>query len=93
MGGKWTPTYDFPYNSTSYSITTPCFCPEGTTLIFASNMPGGYGGTDLYRSVLLEGKWSKPKNLGRGINSKGNEVYPFVSESGIFSLHLTDWEV
>ena len=67
----------------AYSITTPCFSPDGQYLYFGSNMPGGFGGADIYRSRLIDGAWSEPENLGSGINTPGNEVYPFMSEDGL----------
>ena len=79
---SWVPREDFPHNHPEYSFTTPCFCPEGKYLYFSSDMPGGYGGTDLYRSEWKDGAWGEPVNLGGDINTGGNEVYPFLSERG-----------
>jgi hypothetical protein len=43
-------------------------------------MPGGYGGTDIYRCMKLEnGSWGAPINLGREINTPGDEMYPYIS--------------
>jgi hypothetical protein len=55
-------------------------CPfvRGRYMVFASEMPGGYGGFDLYYSVFRKGKWSAPVNLGSGINSAGNEYRPVL---------------
>lgn len=80
--GFWIPTEDFPYNHPDYSVTTPCFGPEGRVLYFASDMPGGMGGTDLYSSEWKDGAWGKPVNLGNKINTGGNEVYPYMAASG-----------
>jgi len=80
--GEWDNTGDFKYNNIEYSITTPCFSPDGHYLYFASDMPGGYGGTDIYRSTFAKGEWSEPVNLGEIINTKGNEVYPFIASNG-----------
>ena len=80
--GEWINSTDFKYNSVEYSITTPCFSPDGNYLYFGSDMPGGYGGTDLYRSTFINGEWAEPVNLGKRINTKGNEVYPFIAENG-----------
>ena len=80
--GEWINSADFKYNSVEYSITTPCFSPDGNYLYFGSDMPGGYGGTDLYRSTFINGEWAEPVNLGKRINTKGNEVYPFIAENG-----------
>jgi hypothetical protein len=55
-------------------------CPfvRGRYMVFASEMPGGYGGFDLYYSVFRKGKWSAPVNLGPGINSAANEYRPVL---------------
>jgi outer membrane protein OmpA-like peptidoglycan-associated protein len=45
-------------------------------------MPGGYGGTDIYISRLINGIWSKPENMGSKVNSVGNEMFPFIDEAG-----------
>ena len=80
--GEWDSLVGFEYNNIEYSITTPCFSPDGHDLYFASDMPGGYGGTDIYRSTFANGEWSEPVNLGEIINTKGNEVYPFIASNG-----------
>lgn len=48
-------------------------------IIFSSNKSGGTGGFDLYRSYLVdEFNWSKPKSMGTKINSKKDEIYPYL---------------
>jgi len=80
--GEWINPVEFKYNSKEYSITTPCFSADGNYLYFGSDMPGGYGGTDLYRSRFINGEWTEPENLGEKINTKGNEVYPYIAKNG-----------
>jgi hypothetical protein len=55
-------------------------CPfvAGKYMVFASDMPGGSGGFDLYLSVFRDGKWSSPVNLGPEINSSSNEYRPVL---------------
>jgi len=67
------------------SVGHPCLTPDGEVLIFASDMPGGYGGIDLWYSVYNKrGKsWSTPKNLGPDINTDGNEMFPTMGEDGV----------
>lgn len=67
---------EFPYNSKDYSIADPWISQDGETLLFASDMPGGYGGSDIYESQLFDGKWSTPTNLGDVINTSGNDGFP-----------------
>lgn len=79
----WTPSVlvsisDFPFNKPEYNIVDPSINEDGTTLYFASDMPGGFGGFDIYRSYLKRGVWSTPENLGPEVNSSGMERYPFI---------------
>jgi len=72
----------FPFNSQEYSVGHPALSGNGNTVVFSSDMPGGLGGTDLYISLYRRGKWSVPMNLGKEINSAGNEVFPvWVNDS------------
>ncbi|HQQ97378.1 MAG TPA: carboxypeptidase regulatory-like domain-containing protein [Cyclobacteriaceae bacterium] len=74
----------FGFNSDDYSIGHPWISDSGDTLFFASDMPGGIGGTDLYRSLKVDGKWDKPVNLGPTINTPGDEFYPFLANDSTF---------
>lgn len=82
-GDEWKLTGGFRYNSDEYSVGHPSIDKNGTILYFASDMPGGYGKSDLYFSVLSNGQWSKPFNLGPKINTEGNEFFPFISNDGV----------
>jgi outer membrane protein OmpA-like peptidoglycan-associated protein len=82
-GGEWTLTGSFRYNSDEYSVGHPSIDPTGSILYFASDMPGGYGKSDLYFSAFSNGQWSKPFNLGPKINTEGNEFFPFISNDGV----------
>ncbi len=78
----WTNIQPFPYNSDDYNVAHPAFSADGHLLIFASDMPGGYGGSDLYVCTNQNGKWSEPENLGKKINSPANEFFPFIHPLG-----------
>lgn len=80
---EWKMTGSFRYNSDEYSVGHPSIDHNGTILYFASDMPGGYGKSDIYFSVLSGGQWSKPFNLGPKINTEGNEFFPFISKDGV----------
>lgn len=74
---------EFPYNSNEYSTGHPTLSGDGTILVFVSDMPGGYGGTDLYYCVRSgDGQWTRPINLGKQINTEGNEMFPFLDKKG-----------
>jgi outer membrane protein OmpA-like peptidoglycan-associated protein len=81
--GEWKMTGGFRYNSNEYSVGHPSIEKTGNVLYFASDMPGGYGKSDIYFSVFSNSQWSKPFNLGPKINTEGNEFFPFISNDGI----------
>ena len=66
----------------------PTLSPDGRAIIFSSERPGGFGGKDLWLSVLGENGWIDPINLGSSINSPGNEENPFL-HSDEFTLYFT----
>ena len=81
--GDWKLSGPFQFNSNEYSLGHPSIDMEGKVLYFASDMPGGYGKSDIYFSVFANGQWSKPINLGPKINTEGNEFFPFISSDGV----------
>lgn len=78
---SWSRFSEFPYNSDEYSTGHPALSTDNTTLYFASDMPGGYGGTDIWRSTFENGKWQKPENMGNEINTPANEMFPFLDQN------------
>lgn len=66
--------------NTDYWETHCMVSNDGTHLFLVSDRPGGYGGRDLYMSKKRDdGTWSKPENLGPGINGPKDDDAPFVS--------------
>jgi outer membrane protein OmpA-like peptidoglycan-associated protein len=82
IAGQWTKVRELRINNEWYNVTTPCLSPDGKKLFFASDKPGGFGGSDLYYSEWKNNRWEDPVNLGPVINTKGNESYPFINPSG-----------
>jgi hypothetical protein len=72
----------FKYNNTGYDIGQPSVSSDGKFLYFASNMPGGQGGSDLYYCELINNDWSEPVNMGPVINSPASENYPYIHPTG-----------
>jgi len=72
----------FKYNNSSYETGQPSLSSDGKYLFFASDMPGGQGGSDLFYCELINGEWSTPVNLGAKVNSSGTENYPYIHPSG-----------
>ncbi|MPR33501.1 OmpA family protein [Salmonirosea aquatica] len=79
--GVWTDVKEMPFNSDEYSTGHPALSRDGKSLYFVSDRPGGKGGTDIYVSRLDNGTWSAPVNLGSEINTKGDEMFPFMDEN------------
>lgn len=81
--GTWTePRLVSASDSASWD-GSPAFSRNGNTIYFASNRAGGTGGIDLY-SVNMDasGRFGNPKNMGKTINTPGDEMFPFVAEDG-----------
>jgi hypothetical protein len=79
VGEVWQNIREYRFNSEWYHITTPWLSPDGMRLYFASDKPGGFGGSDLYYSEWRNGYWDDPVNLGPEVNTTGNESYPFIN--------------
>ena len=72
--GAWKIKHAFPFNSATYSVSDPTITQDGRIMYFSSDMTGGFGGKDLYKSELVNGQWTKPINLGDVINTPEDEV-------------------
>ena len=72
----------FKFNSLQYDIGQPSLSTDGKFLYFASDMPGGQGGSDIWFCESLNGEWSTPVNLGSKVNSPVTDNYPFIHPSG-----------
>ena len=81
-GGQWGALEPFEYNSDKYNCGHPALSADGQRLYFASDMPGGKGGMDLYVCEREGSKWGKPVNLGDTVNTRGNELFPYIMEDG-----------
>tara|TARA_R110002049_G_scaffold1498_3_gene11634 strand:- start:110 stop:2038 length:1929 start_codon:yes stop_codon:yes gene_type:complete len=86
VNGKWKKIKELPFNSDDYSTGHPALNNDGTKLYFTSDMPGGFGGTDIYYvDIHANEKMGKPQNLGTVVNTKKDEAFPFVnSENALF---------
>lgn len=83
-GQEWSDPEDTKILGDSLVAAHPSVSPDGRTLYFVSDMPGGMGGKDIYRvrRGSAGSAWSQPENLGPDINTPGNEVFPFIHPDG-----------
>jgi len=82
LDGTWSEPQPFIFNNENYSVGQPFLTSDGNTMYFTSDMPGGFGGADIYRTTRSgQGEWGKPENLGNTINTEGDEMYPFLEEN------------
>ena len=80
--GKWSNEKKFPFNDPSWYVQHPFFDDSTKSLYFSSDMPGGFGGFDLYRVTWDGLNWSVPVNLGPDINTRYDEVFPAIAPDG-----------
>lgn len=78
-GKKWKDIEPVPFNSSEYMVSNPSVSSDGKTLYFASDMPGGMGGMDIWKvSINEDGSYGDPVNLGERVNTEGRESFPFI---------------
>jgi len=83
IDGNWKGVFSVPFNNSEYSVGHPALSPDGNTLYFVSDMPGGKGGSDIYMvSVDKVGNFGTPQRLGDNINTEGKEVFPYIDSNG-----------
>lgn len=85
----WKDIKELELNDTEYSCAFPTINKQGDMLFFTSDRGGGFGGKDIYYSTFTGGKWSKPKNAGKSINTAGDERYPFIHADGTLYFSST----
>jgi outer membrane protein OmpA-like peptidoglycan-associated protein/tetratricopeptide (TPR) repeat protein len=78
-GDDWEAPYNLgpPVNSRAWE-SQPSISSDGKTLYFVSNRKGGYGGYDIWKSIMTDKGWSEPENLGPNINTAYDEQSPFI---------------
>ena len=83
-GGEWSiGEFLQIVKDTAISIAHPAINTDETILYYTSDMKGGFGGKDIWRSIKKDGNWSTPRNLGPDINTAGDEMFPYVREDGV----------
>jgi len=81
QNGSWKDVVELPFNNNDYSVGHPSLSPDDKTLYFASDMPGGKGGTDLYKvEITGDNTYGAAVNLGDKINTSLDEAFPFLTK-------------
>jgi outer membrane protein OmpA-like peptidoglycan-associated protein/tetratricopeptide (TPR) repeat protein len=78
--GQWNNVTELSFSSNEYSVAHPALSRDEKTLYFASDMPGSYGQSDLFKvKINDDGTFGSPENLGPEVNTEGRETFPFIS--------------
>jgi peptidoglycan-associated lipoprotein len=83
-GDKWSEPKNIGILPDSLVAAHPSLSKDGLTLYFVSDLAGGFGKKDIWKSTRLRtgDAWSKPVNLGPDINTPGDELFPYIREDG-----------
>jgi outer membrane protein OmpA-like peptidoglycan-associated protein len=84
LAGNWIEKEKLPFNDDEYSLGHPALSHDDSKLYFVSDMPGGYGQTDIYVVDIREdGSFGEVRNLGPKINTKGREMFPYIDKDNV----------
>jgi len=81
-GEGWEKPEPLALASDSFVVAHPAVAENGSTLYFVSDIPGGYGKMDIWKTTFNGEEWSEPENLGEKINTPGDEMFPFMHPDG-----------
>jgi outer membrane protein OmpA-like peptidoglycan-associated protein len=94
QNGKWQKEVAFKLNNNEYSVGHPWISEDARTMYFATDMPGGFGGVDIYKiTKKISGDWGDPVNLGSKVNTEGDEMFPFYSETNSMLFFSSDGQL
>lgn len=82
-GDKWANSKPLPFNNKEFDVRNPSISKDGKTLYFSSNMPGGFGGEDIWKVSVNGDEYGTPENLGDKVNTEANESFPFITDDNI----------
>jgi len=84
INGQWANIIELPFNSDEYSVAHPALSPDEKQLYFASDMPGTYGESDIWKvQIIGDGTYGNPVNLGATINTEARETFPFITSKDV----------
>jgi len=78
---KWSKARPFDYYKDNINIGHPSLSDDGKVMYFVADMPGGFGGTDVWMLKYDGFGWGNPVNLGANVNTNGNEMFPYIHDN------------
>ncbi len=78
----WKEVTKLPFNNPAYNYMHPSISPDEDVMFIASDIPGGYGGMDIYVVYKVDDVWTTMENLGPEVNTTGDEAFPFIAADG-----------
>lgn len=82
-GDNWSNVKPLPFNNRGYDVRNPSISKDGKTLYFSSNMPGGFGGEDIWKVSVNGDEYGSPENLGAKVNTEANESFPYITDDNV----------
>jgi outer membrane protein OmpA-like peptidoglycan-associated protein len=82
VNGEWKDVQLAPFNSSEFSTGHPALSPDGKTLYFSSDRPGGQGMSDIYQVSVSDSIFGNPTPVMGSVNTEGTEAFPFVDSNG-----------
>ncbi len=82
-GDTWSNVKPLPFNNRGYDVRNPSISKDGKTLYFSSNMPGGFGGEDIWKVSVNGDEYGTPENLGAKVNTEANESFPYITDDNV----------
>lgn len=80
IDNEWKNITELPFNNDNYSTAHPTLSADNKTMYFASDIPGGFGNSDIYKvKINDDGTFGTPENLGNTINTEGRETFPKIA--------------
>ncbi|MGL5959893.1 MAG: OmpA family protein [Bacteroidales bacterium] len=79
---EWMEADEVVLGDTISNFAHPSLSDDEQELFFVSDMPGGYGGFDIWVATSFGEGWGEAVNIGNEINTTGNEMYPFIRNNG-----------
>lgn len=88
----WSQATPFEYSNKDFSTGHPVLNNTGDIMYFVSDMPGGEGGKDIWMIKKQNGQWGSPINMGKKINTKGNEMFPTLLNDSLLYFSSNGWK-